>query len=777
MTKHDLKPHLSSNDRKNQLIFKNLLQITEQFVLGKKFKSLTETEFIKRLAIAPQHYEIFNQILTHLVKNGLLEYSNDNYTKKTSQEQIITGILRMHPRGFGFVQPHDSINYTQDIFIPKHCTKNGVDGDVVEVEIASIVSEKGPEGKITSILTRARTHLAGIILRKSNKKGQWLVHVPILGSEQQVVLKAPPPGTNLHVGDRIVMQALEWGSKGSETICSFSHHLGNISDPSCDIHAAIEEFELRADFPSHVIEEATSLGTRIPLKTIKTREDLRHITAVTIDPDTAKDFDDALSLTKENGIYHLVVHIADVSHYVSPGTALDDEARLRCNSTYFPNFCLPMLPSVLSDNLCSLKPNVNRLTVSVIMNFDADGALIDHRITRSVIRSAYRFSYREAFQVLQGKKTNVHLPLLQLMVELCNLLKAQRYQRGCVEFSLPELAVIVDKQGMPYKTDYITYDVTHQMVEEFMLKANEIVAQELSAQGKNLTYRVHDEPAEENLRDFAVLASAFGFKIPDYPNPQDLQKFFKEVSETGYANYLAASYIRRMRLAIYSAENIGHYGLSLTHYCHFTSPIRRYMDLVVHRILFGDEIELVQLQEMAARCSEQERISAKAEQNVNTLKKLRLLQKIYQEDPHKQFNAIVTRVKNHGIYFEVLELMLEGFVHISELPQDYFVLDEKLMRLRGVRNGYIYAVGDTLSVMIQSIEFILQETRWMLVAHQMAHQTLLKPNENKSKEHKSAKEKKITRSRKTAPSSNAKVSSAPSKRANKQKTIKKSRKS
>lgn len=703
---------------KEERLFNNLLKITEQFMGGKSFMPLSKEELMQRLSLPPQHEEIFQQILDHLIGLHLIECVQNRYAWKKSQNDIMTGTVKMHPRGFGFVQPDDPVRFPQDVFIPKHLTKNAVDGDVVEVLInQDSISDKGPEGKVLAILSRARTHMAGII-RLVDRQGNLIAHVPLLGSQQRVVVQ-PSEEHPLRVGDRIVMEVVDWGSKETETLCRFSHFLGHISDPSCDIYAAIEEFELRADFPSRAIEEAEHLGKQVSQKDIKEREDLRDLLSVTIDPDTAKDFDDAVSLTKDTqGNYHLGVHIADVSHYVRPGTALDDEAQLRCNSTYFPNYCLPMLPGALSENLCSLKANVNRLTVSVLMRFDPQGTMLDYRIIRSVIKSAKRFTYKEAKKVLDGEKKSPHADILNLMVELCRLLKKKRYERGSIEFALPELVVMIDEKGMPYQTDYITYDITHQMVEEFMLKANETVAWHLSQQSKNLTYRVHDEPAEENLRDFAILANAFGFRVPDYPTPQDLQKLFEEAGESTYANYLASCYIRRMRLAAYSAENIGHYGLSLTHYCHFTSPIRRYVDLVVHRILFGESDDFEYLQRVSHQCSEQERISAKAEASVAVLKKLRLLRQMHEKNPHREYDAIITRVKNFGVYFEIIELLLEGFIHISELEEDYFVYEEERMRLRGTRRGSIYAPGNHLTVMLKDVDFVSQETKWYVVANE-----------------------------------------------------------
>lgn len=740
---------------KEEKLFNNLLRITEQFMAGKGFSPLSQDELMQRLGLPLQHESIFHDVLTALEKAEMIHEDRGRFVWKQAKNNVISGVMRMHSRGFGFVQPDDPSLCAQDIFIPKHLTKNAIDGDTVEVLInTDSTSDKGPEGKVLAILTRARTHMAGII-RATQRDGTFLAYVPLLGQQQRVFVE-PSDEHPLKVGDRIVMAVVDWGTKELGTVCRFSHYLGHISDPSCDISAAIEEFDLRSDFPQKAIDEAEKYGKAVPRNEIARREDLREQEIVTIDPDTAKDFDDAISLTKDKkGHYHLGVHIADVSHYVKPGTALDEEASVRCNSTYFPRQCIPMLPGALSENLCSLKPNVCRLTVSVFATFDSNGDLLTHRIARTVIKSAKRFTYKEAKKVLDGEKESPHSPLLHRMVELCRLLKKKRYERGSIEFSLPELVVMVDENGTPTGTDYIAYDVTHQMIEEFMLKANELVALDLFAQGKELTYRVHDTPAEENLRDFAQIAAAFGFKVPDYPTPQDIQALFEEAAATPYGSYLASSYIRRMRLAAYSAENIGHYGLSLTHYCHFTSPIRRYVDLVVHRLLFAEGEDFNYIQSVANRCSDQERVSAKAEGAVVLLKKLRLLDRMNKEDPHREYSAIITKVKNFGITFEVVDLMLEGFIHISEVGDDYYIFEEKNMRLRGRNKGETFAAGDKLSVMLQSVDFISQEAKWTSVAgsHKAAtpHAEAARKTASPKKEKRPRKQEKKQRADKNQP--------------------------
>lgn len=675
---------------------------------------MTAKELYEKLAFPDQYREMFLPILNELEKEHMISSSQGRYRKGAQSELTATGLLHVHARGFAFLQPDDPAKFAEDIFIPKHLTMNAVDGDRVEVLVNPVVSEKGPEGQVLSIISRGRTRLTGIV--QALYQEEALVYVSLLGKEQEVLVEKEEHA--LKVGDRITMDVVEWGSKGRKTVCRLHHIIGHISDPTTDIPAAIEEFEIRNVFPKNLLKEAEKFGTQVPLSEIQKREDLRKITCVTIDPDTAKDFDDAISLNKaENGHYHLGVHIADVSHYIQPGSPLDIEASLRCNSTYFPGTCIPMLPSNLSDNLCSLKPNVNRLTASVIMEFDPAGQMINYRVSKSVIKSAKRFTYKEAKLVLDGKKKSEHAPLLHLMVELCKLLKKKRYERGSIEFAIPELVIVIDEKGVPQKTELIEYDVTHQMIEEFMIKANEVVATHLSNLGKNLTFRVHDEPSEENMKDFSVLAQAFGFQLSEKPTPLELQKMFDEALSTPSGQYLATSYIRRMRLAFYSADNVGHYGLSLTHYCHFTSPIRRYVDLVAHRVLFGEADERELIEKIAERCSEKERLSAKAENSVLLLKKLRYLQIHEKEHSGSEYQAIITRVKPFGLFFEVVDFMLEGFVHISEIGFDYYIYDDYTLQLEGETSGELFRSGDTIKVSLKKIDFLRQETEWEIVNH------------------------------------------------------------
>jgi len=638
--------------------------------------------------------------------------SQKEAVSSSSKTLAVTGTLSLHPRGFGFVSLEKGVKKLQDVFIPKHLVNGAVDGDTVEVEVASIISAKGPEGRITKILKRGRKHLAGTVLYASN--GSYRVFSPLLGKDKKIILTSE--GKELKPGDRVIMKVLNWNNDRKETEGELKSLIGHITDPKADIPAAIEEFEIGSDFSDEVLAEAKQFGAKATQKDFAGREDFTKLETITIDPDTAKDFDDAISLTKDGqGNFYLGVHIADVAHYVKPGSALDREAYIRGNSTYFPGKCIPMLPEELSNGLCSLKADVIRLTASVMMTFDKQGTLVHSEVFRSYIHSRKRFTYREALAVLQEKKENPFYPLLKDAVDLCHLLKQKRMERGSIDFALPDAVLVIDENGEPQGVRIEEYDITHQLIEEFMLKANEMVAITLSGKGKMPLYRIHEQPSKENFHDFFSYVRALGFSMPDNPTNKDIQKLFKEAKGTPHINRLSIAFIRSMRIALYSPDNIGHYGLALEHYAHFTSPIRRYSDLVIQRLLFDEEPEDQDLTAIANHCSNRERISMRAEGSVTTLKKLRLMQKYFQDDPQRHYHAQITRIKPFGLFFELSEFMLEGSLHVSELGNDFFFFDQKHHAFRGERSGKTYSISDTIEVYLTGLDFIYQEAKFALV--------------------------------------------------------------
>lgn len=715
--KVDTSEKSASLSPKNKKLFDNLYRVTLEFIQGKQFRAQTLEALVQRLHIHSDHVILFQSILSSLEKDKYITKTDGIYQlpivetiAPTNSLKKVQGLLSVHPRGFGFINMPAP---EEDIFIPKPFMNGAVDGDLVEIEFdPKNYSEKGPDGKVIAILQRGRKELAGTVT--SVVDGVAYVYSSLLGETN--LCECPlKPGQKIARGDRVLVEVIAWGTKKQPEKCAITKIIGHITDPLSDIPFAIVANGIRTDFPQKVLDEARSYGNRITPKDLLNRRDLRDLECFTIDPETAKDFDDALSLEQIGSRFRLGVHIADVSHYVRKDSPLDTEAQLRCNSTYFPGKCIPMIPHELSDNLCSLKPNVQRLTVSVFVEIDEMGKTVGWDIVKSVIKSQKRFTYQEAKLVLDGKKKSKHAPTLQLMKNLCLLLQNERAGRGSVQLSMPEMILKIDEQGMPYGTEIHQYDITHQLVEEFMLKANELVAIHLNRHGKDVTYRVHEEPAPESLRDFSLLVKAFGFTLPDTPTPHDIQKFFLELGDHRHAQYLSVSYIKSMRLACYSADNIGHYGLSLEHYCHFTSPIRRYVDTIAHRLLFSDAIAKDVLQDICLRASERERVSARAENSVMQIKKLRYLQKIQQENPHRQYEAVLSRIKPFGIYFDIVDMMIDGFLHISDLENDYFIFDDARNVLTGRHHGTVYQAGDKIIVMPKSIDLVTVEACWHMV--------------------------------------------------------------
>ena len=703
-----------ARSKQEQRLFDNLLKATYEFIKGRHYSPQTKQSLVERLNIHTAHIEIFENVLQSLKGEGKISLVEEQYhhaqkaqPKLAVGEFAVRGTISIHPRGFGFINRPSP---QEDIFIPKTFIDGAIDGDLVDA-IATAVSEKGPEGRVVNIVQRRRQQIAGTVTECHEKTAT--IYSSLLGEIHPISCRVNP-SQPVAVGDRVLLSVQKWGQKKEPIDCSIEKVLGHVTDPSVDIPFAIAESGIRQEFPEAAVEEAKAFGTSVRASDLEGRIDLRELECVTIDPDTAKDFDDAISIKKTGTDYRVGVHIADVSYYVRPESAMDAEARLRCNSTYFPNTCIPMLPKELSENLCSLKPDVERLAVSVFFTVTEDGETTDWKLDRSVIQSKKRFTYREVKAILDGAESP-HKPLLKDMAAVCERLKHRRSERGSVQLYVPELIVKVDEKGAPTGTDLVEYDITHQMVEECMLKANEIVAIHLKKMGKDVSYRVHEEPAEESLRDFSTLAGSYGYTLPDVPSPQDLQKFFLEIEGTPNATHLAVCYIKSMRMACYSPDNIGHYGLSLEHYCHFTSPIRRYIDLIIHRLLLEGGPDRTTLTEICQDASERERISARAEGTVVSIKKLRLLENQWRKNPKTLFKAVVTRVKPFGIFFDLSALMLEGFLHVSELEDDYFLFDDLTGKLEGCDFGHTYGTGDQLVVRCDHVSILMQEASWTLV--------------------------------------------------------------
>lgn len=698
----------TKSSKKYDRLKRNLARTILQYIGGKRYSPLTAKELIVQLAIPESTHHTFFSALELLVKENELVLDSGRYRLSGEENPLAVGTISVHPvKGFGFVTVSGNVG-GKDVFIPKQHMEGAINGDTVEIEITDVTA-KGPEGRVIAILKRSRSHLGCTILEKEREL--YTAYAPLLGSQKTVYVKSSKK-LKLKEGDRIICKVDDWNTEDGAVSGECVRRIGHISDPSCDVPAAIEEFELPDGFTKEAIQEAKAYGKRV---SSAERLDLTKLETVTIDPDTAKDFDDAISLTQdEKGHFFLGIHIADAAWYVKKGSHLDREAFSRCNSTYFPGFCLPMLPEELSSELCSLKANVKRLTISILSEFDPQGTLIDYKIVRACIKSRKRFTYEEAFDVLENRRKSPYLPLLERMVSLCKVFKQKRRERGSIDFAMSEGKIVVDEQGTPLKIVQVDYDITHQMIEEFMLKANEIVSIHLSKAGKEQIFRIHEEPSTEAFEDFYSYARALGFFLPDKPAPSDLQQLFEKASSSPLAPQLSVSFIRSMKQALYSPENIGHFGLALEYYCHFTSPIRRYTDLVIQRLLFDEADVDANLAEIAQTCSEKERLSMRAENSVILLKKLRLAAAAFAQNPQKNYTVAITKTKPFAIFFEVPEFALEGSVHVSELGKDYFEYNQKTMTFRGSRTGRTFSCGSQISVRILSVDLIRQNASWQI---------------------------------------------------------------
>lgn len=642
------------------------------------------------------------------IKSGLIHSSQEK------KEEIVNGKIHLHPKGFGFVSCEDTEKYPKDIFIPKHQTLHATHQDKVSVKILpSSKKDKGPEGMVVAILERGSDQLVATIYEAS--KTHVIAFCPGLTENKEIHLK-PCKKLPLNVGDRVLLSVKSWDDYPEKLDAEVTKILGHVTDASQDVDIAAIEYKIPRDFPAAVIKEAKKFPKNPTKQDTKHRLDLTSTETFTIDPDTAKDFDDALSLSKDaDGDYHLIVHIADVSHYVAKDSELDKEAIKRCNSTYFPGQCIPMLPEELSNGLCSLKEDVPRLTISVFMHFSKSGELKNYDIRKTYIQSQKRFTYKQAKLVLDKTLESPHYPTLCLMKELAQILQKRRHQRGSVDLAMPEVVLILNDKQEPEGFEVIEYDITHQLVEEFMLKANEIVAHALIARNTMAIFRTHESPGASEMADFFQLARGYGLKIKKNMEQFDVQQLFKEAKETPYLYPLSVAFIRSMKMAIYSEENIGHFGLGLEHYCHFTSPIRRYSDLIIHRLLFEEEIPKEELKKISLECSERERHSFRAEQSVISLKKLRYLHSLEEKKPEEIYPAMISKVKPFGIYFEITSLHFEGFIHISEIADEYLIYDDKAQTLVGEKTRMQLKVGSEIAVQILHLNLITQELLWKLV--------------------------------------------------------------
>ena len=591
-------------------------------------------------------------------------------------------------------------------------------------------AEKGKkaDGVIVRILERGQQRIVGTF--EAGSKGYGFVVADDKKIAKDIFISRENTKGAV-TGHKVVVEITDYGEDRRNPEGKVIEILGHINDPGVDILSVIRRYELAVEFPEEVYAEIEHLGTEVAEADKKGREDLRDLLTITIDGADAKDLDDAVSLKRlGNGNFELGVHIADVSHYVRENTALDKEAYARGTSVYLVDRVIPMLPHKLSNGICSLNPHVDRLALSCLMEVNGRGEVVSHRILESVINSDYRMTYTAVREILEDgtpallEQYAEILPMLEDMEELRQILGEKRRKRGSVNFDLPESKIILDENGKPIDIKPYEKSIATNMIEEFMLVCNETIAENSFWQEMPFMYRSHQEPDEDKLEKMEQFLRGFGYylrKKDGEIHPRELQKVLQKAEETDEERIITRMVLRSMMQARYTAENGGHFGLAAKYYCHFTSPIRRYPDLEIHRMikkmLHGDLDEKAsayyrrKMPDWAKHCSKQERVAEDAERDTDALKKVEFM-----EDKVGQiYEGIISGVTNWGIYVE-LPNTIEGMVALSQMDDDYYEFDEKKMLVFGKRTKKSYRLGDKVVVsvakvdrMMGTIDFVFEE--------------------------------------------------------------------
>lgn len=682
-------------------------------------------DLMRRFGVGKGERLRLKTVVDDLVDEGKLVKLKGNRYRIAAETAHIAGRLSTHRDGYGFVTPEGG---GEDIFIPARYLRESLHGDRVEVSIAAVGRSGKREGRIVKTLERAFTKVVGRF-EKTKNFGY------VFPDEERITrdIYIPPGATGKTEGGQVVVAEItRYPTTQRPAEGRIVEVLGWPDDPGVEAETIIRKFDLPHAFPGEVLAAARAVAQAVGDEEMKQRVDLRDRPTVTIDGETARDFDDAVSIRKEQGGgIRLWVSIADVSHYVKPATPLDAEAYLRGTSVYFPDRCIPMLPEELSNGICSLNPNVERLTVTAEILFDKAGNPVKALFYPSVIRSCARLTYTAVKRILEDDdpellKTYADLvPDLKLMEELALRLMEKRGKRGSIDFDLPEPEIILDLQGGTLAIIRAERNIAHRIIEEFMLAANEAVASHIEGRDVPSLYRVHETPDLAKLGDFSEFIRGFGYEFTiegEKIDPREFQKLLAEARGKPEEKMINEVLLRCMKQARYSAENLGHFGLAAPCYTHFTSPIRRYPDLVVHRILKGvlsgklkeKDIEHLDatLPDVAAHTSARERTAMEAEREIVLLKKIQFMR----DRVGEEFDGFITGVTPYGFYVELVELFVEGMVHVSTLPQDFYRYLEKQHALTGEHGRAVYRIGDRVRVRLarvsterKQIDFVLSE--------------------------------------------------------------------
>lgn len=676
---------------------------------------MKEKELAVMLQVSKQDRPELNRLLNELLTEGKLSLTKKGkFIKAKHSNKELVGTFVSHPKGFGFVEIEGR---DEDLYIPEDCVNGAFHKDTVKVALLSAQRGKRQEAQVIEILARGIKQVVGIY-DKSNKNYGFVIPDNTKLSDDIFVPAERSKGAVS--GHKVVCEITDYGKNNRKPEGKITEILGHVNDPGVDIMSIVKGYELPVEFSEKVMRQAENVSNEVSEADMAGRRDLRAVQMVTIDGEDAKDLDDAVSLTKEGELYHLGVHIADVTNYVQENSALDWEAKSRGTSVYLVDRVIPMLPHKLSNGICSLNAGEDRLALSCLMDIDKKGEVVSHEIIESVIKVDRRMSYTSVKKILEDgdeaeqKEYEALVPMFGLMKELAAILREKRKKRGSIDFDFPETKIVLDKEGHPIEIKPYERNVATKIIEDFMLIANETVAQHFFWMEMPFVYRTHDNPDPEKIAKLSTFIRNFGYSIKSKQeeiHPKELQKLLAKIEDTPEEALISRLTLRSMKQAKYTIDCTGHFGLACQYYCHFTSPIRRYPDLQIHRIIkeqirgrlnekrmeHYNEI----LPEIAKHSSEMERRADEAERETDKLKKVEYME----EHIGEIFEGVISSITSWGVYVE-LENTVEGMIHVSMLPGDYFYYDEGTYEMVGQATDIRYKLGQKLKVKVNDTDKI-----------------------------------------------------------------------
>ncbi len=677
-----------------------------QYVREETDRPLKPRELAQALGVRRTDYPGFRSLLQRLVAEGKLYRQREGRLAAPRDLNLRIGRLEVTGGGHGFVVPDDG---PPDVFVRDRDLGGGVEGDRVVARIEQRPPDRNPRGRIIQILERAHSRVVGVFHERPGYS--WVeAHEPRL----RVEFFVPPPETgDASDGDLVLLEVVDWGDEDPRPVGRVARVLGAPGDPGVEVLAIQLGYELPEAFPTEVEEAAADIAQRgLSPRDLEDREDFRPELVYTIDPEDARDHDDAVSIQNlADGSAWVGIHIADVSHYVRDGGPIDLEAWERATSVYLVDRVIPMLPHSLSSDLCSLVPDQDRLALSVLLRLHDDGRIAEARFAKTVIRSRHRLSYDDAQAILDGER-DAPEPLATSLRELLRIsqtFRRQRIERGSLDFDLPEARVVLDAAGEPEDVQRVLRLPAHQLIEDLMIAANEAIAAWAIREGVPVLYRIHEAPDPEKLENLRTLAAEFHLSLPKGGvRPVDLQRLLDSVRGEPHEPLVAMATLRSLAQARYAPGNEGHFGLASSAYSHFTSPIRRYPDLVVHRQLTrwladpasARSLDPEWLDASARQASAQERRAAEAERDSVELKKIQFMERHVGD----HFEATISGVASFGVFVLLDRYQVDGLVHVSALGDDYYRLDERTHALVGRRRKQTFRLGDPVEVQVVRVD-------------------------------------------------------------------------